>query len=194
MGKSWPATRDLVIENLARGDSSADDPDLLAAADDYSPTAVEERDGGLRVFFATLCRARRRVGGTAPAISRLRPSTSTTKIGHADPRRISQPITRRSDHSRPRLRAPSPESRAPSPIAIVNPTVDGLWDRASRDHPALSRGAPDDRSAREFVLDVGTGSGLLAIAAAKLGAARALGIDDDPDAIRRRRKTSSSTT
>lgn len=43
----------------------------------------------------------------------------------------------------------------------------------------LQRSGPRGRS----VLDVGTGSGILAIAAAKLGAARIVAVDTDPDAV-----------
>ena len=41
-----------------------------------------------------------------------------------------------------------------------------------------------DRGERPAVLDVGTGSGLLAITAAKLGAKRCVGVDNDPVAVR----------
>jgi ribosomal protein L11 methyltransferase len=169
--KHWPAL-----------DSSSDNPDLLlAAVDDFSPTAVEEREDGLRVFFAT---SAARDAAVAALLENFR--VSPIDVDDEDWARRSQenlaPVTVGRITVVPR--APSPESRVPGPgHTIVIPPSMGF----GTGHHATTRlclAALQTINLRDaFVLDVGTGSGLLAIAAVKLGARRALGIDDDPDAI-----------
>jgi ribosomal protein L11 methyltransferase len=51
------------------------------------------------------------------------------------------------------------------------------------------RSCENDRGAGERVLDYGCGSGILAIVAAKLGAAQVDATDIDPQALRNRRRT-----
>jgi ribosomal protein L11 methyltransferase len=50
-----------------------------------------------------------------------------------------------------------------------------------------------DKTGKDTFLDLGTGTGLLAIAAAKLGYRHVLGIDIDPLAVEAQNKTSRST-
>ena len=171
MGKTWPA---LTV--------SADDVErdlVLAAADDYAPTAVEERDDGFRIFFATQ-EARER------ALTALSPRFAATRIDVDDEdwARRSQadlaPITVGRIVVHPTLPVlPAP----PAPIDLVIPPSMGF----GTGHHATTRLCLAALQRIDLhgkvVLDVGTGSGLLAIAAAKLGAARAIGIDDDRDAI-----------
>jgi ribosomal protein L11 methyltransferase len=172
--KTWPAL-----------DSSSDNPELLlAAVDDFSPTAVEERDQGLRIFFAT---SAARDAAVSALLQNFR--VSPIDVDDEDWARRSQenlaPITVGRITVVPRAigepRAQSPESRDPITNAIPPSMGFGTGHHATT---RLCLAALQTISLRDaFVLDVGTGSGLLAIAAVKLGATRALGIDDDPDAI-----------
>lgn len=174
--KNWPA---LDVSSDRLGASSDQSDLLLAAVDDFSPTAVEERDDGLRVFFATQAA---RDAALAALVPQFR--VSPIEVDDEDWARRSQQNLKSISVGRITV-LPSPELRVPSPesIAIVIPPSMGF----GTGHHATTRlclaALQSIDLAGKLVLDVGTGSGLLAIAAVKLGATRALGIDDDPDAI-----------
>jgi ribosomal protein L11 methyltransferase len=173
LGKTWPAL-----------EVSADDVDrdlALAAADDYAPTAVEERDDSLRIFFSSS-----EIRDRALAALSSRFAATPIDVDDEDWARRSQrdlaPIAvgRIVVHPRP---APSASPPSPAHIDLVIPPSMGF----GTGHHATTRlclAALQRVGLRgKVVLDAGTGSGLLAIAAAKLGAMRAIGMDDDRDAI-----------
>ena len=184
-------------------------PDLmLATVDDFSPTAVEERSDLLRVFFARSADRDAARRALAPSFS-----VAVIDVPDEDWARRSQehlkPITvgritiapRALDH-RPlaippsldrnlnELRRGTPQRRRrdggsdePSAMSIVIPPSMGF----GTGHHATTRLCLEALQAINLagatLLDIGTGSGVLAIAAVRLGAARAMGIDVDADAI-----------
>jgi ribosomal protein L11 methyltransferase len=173
LGKTWPAL-----------DVTGDHDLILAAADDYSPTAVEERDTTLRIFFATS-----NIRDRAASALTSRFPVSPLDVDDEDWARRAQPMAAITVGritvvpAVPAHPAHPAHPADPAPSIIVIPPSMGF----GTGHHATTRlclAALQSIDLRgKFVLDVGTGSGLLAIAAAKLGAARALGLDDDADAI-----------
>lgn len=102
MGRNWPAL-----------DVPSDQSELLfAAIDDFSPTAVEERENGLRVFFAT-------PASRDSAVAALLQNFRVTPIDVDD-----EDWARRSQENLKPISVgritvlPSPEPRVPSPESI----------------------------------------------------------------------------
>jgi ribosomal protein L11 methyltransferase len=168
----------------------AGDPDLmLAIVDDFTPTAVEPRDHHVRIFFLT---ATTRDAARA-ALDAARYRAVPVDVDDEDWARRSQenlkPVTVGRVTVAPpwnalsRTSNPQPLTSNPQPLVVVIQPSMGF----GTGHHATTRlclhalQAVD--LANQFVLDVGTGSGVLAIAAVRLGAARAVGIDHDADAI-----------
>jgi ribosomal protein L11 methyltransferase len=168
LGNFWPALDVLEPDDL-----------LLAILDEFAPTAIEERDSVLRVFFACredrdAARARLDVGGRAAV---------AVDVDDEDWARRSQQNLRPVTVGRITV-VPSPEtSCALQPLTIVIEPSMGF----GTGHHATTRlclaALQRTPLAGALVLDAGTGSGILAIAAARLGATGALGVDCDADAI-----------
>jgi ribosomal protein L11 methyltransferase len=169
LGKSWPAI------DVQTGSSDL----LLALIDDFGPTAVEERDASVRIFFPTTTArdgALRAVAATAPATAIDVPDEDWARRSQEG----LQPVTVG------RLTIfPNPESRIPNPSwlsIVIRPSM-GF----GTGHHVTTRLCLEALQTLDLtgavVVDAGTGSGVLAIAADRLGAARAVGIDNDADAI-----------
>ena len=156
---------------------------LLAILDDFQVTAIEDTDDDLRVFFT-------RESERDAAAARLRSEADLTITVEDVP----------DDDWAARSQANI------GPVQVLGLTIAPPW---AADHaratisgrtiviqPSMGFGTGHHPSTRLClrllqqsplaglsVLDVGTGSGVLAIAAATLGATRVVGLDIDPDAL-----------
>jgi ribosomal protein L11 methyltransferase len=162
----------------------AGDPDLLLAfVDDFAPSAVEERDAVLRIFFSTSASR----DSAAQALAERAIATTSLDVDDED-------WARRSQENLKPIRIgrivvvpdrPAPSAQPPGPAALQIAILPSMG--FGTGHHPTTRLCLRALQARDvtgaIVLDVGTGSGVLAIAAARLGAARAIGVDSDPDAI-----------
>ena len=178
MGKAWPAL-DIHVPSC--------DPELqelvLAELDDFQPTAIQEPDdtSRLRAFF-TSAESRDAAARALGASFGTHLYVESLNIEDDDWAARSQAQLRAITIGRIFVAPPWDMGSDPLFTVIVNPSMGfGTGHHATTrlTLKALQDLPLDNRT----VLDIGCGSGVLAIAAVKLGAHSALGVDIDPDAL-----------
>lgn len=173
--------------------SGADADMVLAVVDDFSPTAVEDLPSdGISIFFTSV--AKRDAARAAVAVTFPSATLTSRQVDDEDWARRSQqaltPVTVGritvtppwcEEATAPTVSEPDRAAEAFITIVITPSMGFGTGHHVTTRLCLAALQTLDLRGAR--VLDVGTGSGVLAIAAALLGARSSLGIDFDDDAI-----------
>lgn len=170
---------------------------LYAELDAFEPIAIQEHEAGdgWRVFFKTRDLRASAHHALTTALGGHVLDVTTLDVDDEDWARRSQADLKAIQVGRINIAPPwdvpdaNAERRAPSAdiVIIIEPSM-GF----GTGHHATTRLCLDlmqelDLTGRR-VIDVGTGSGVLAIAARKLGAASVVAVDNDPDALQNARE------
>ena len=178
MGRVWPAL-DIHIP--------ACDPELqelvLADLDDFHPTAVQDPEGTnpLRVFFTTPGDR----DGAAQAIGTAFARGAyivPVDVDDEDWAARSQAQIRAVTIGRLVVAPPWESVRGSDPVIVIQPSMGFGTGHHATTRLAL-KALQELPLGGRAVLDIGCGSGVLAIAAIRLGARSAVAIDIDPDAL-----------
>ena len=157
---------------------------LVADLDDYHPTAIHDEAEPVRVFFAS---AASRDAALAHLSGQDDLRATAVDVSDEDWASRSQAalapvVVGALTIAPPWTVTDALRASAPGPVILIQPSMGfGTGHHAStRLCLRLLQTLPLSGRA---VLDVGTGSGVLAISASMLGAARVTGVDFDPDAL-----------